>query len=330
MDFHQLTGEAEKAVDQGRVLTARTLYEDGLARLPEHTLFFGYNLGALQQMVVGDGNCARAAYARGLAGRANSAGLLRPEGLDEFEANISENSMLLSLSFEEYEDWASRLEKLRPENPILIHQRPRIRDIREQGHAWWFAMLSIAKSGYDADAAKDPGRYAASASILQLLLLNRRQLRVPREEHRFAVMTYGTLTLQAWSKCGITMSETGRQVDPRELAVVLEHALPLVEEFAGANPADTEVQDVLGKMREALAATPEQLNVAAEPAPAVARSGRTHVRFSWGPLVFWTVLLAAAGRFLSETLGLPARWSVPAGALIGAVLGLLSGRRPRW
>src|SRR5512147_792792 len=125
-------------------------------------------------MQIGDGVGARAAYERALAGRSQSAGLVRGSGLDELEANVCENSMLLSLSFEEYELWASRLEKLQPSNPILGVQRPRMIELRERGLGWWAAMLVIAKSGYDADPAKDPGRYAAAASVLQLLLLNRR------------------------------------------------------------------------------------------------------------------------------------------------------------
>lgn len=322
MNFHQLTKAAETALDEGRVRTARTLYEEGLSRFPEHTLFFGYDLGALLQMQVGDGTGARAAYERGLAGRAQSVGLLRAAGLDELEANISENSMLLSLSFEEYELWASRLEKLRPENPILIHQRPWVRDLRERGHAWWAAMLALAKSGYDADPAKDPGRYAASAAILQLLLVNRRQLRVPRDEHRFAVISYAALSGQAWSKCGVAMVEAGRAEDPREFAVVLEQAVPIVEEFVAANPADTDAQAALGAMRQALAAVTGQ-----------------RAKISWGQVAVCTLALATAGYFLRDRLGSAWPWGALVGALIGSLLferilsrwrGRTQGPAPNW
>jgi hypothetical protein len=316
MDFHQLTKAAETAVDEGRVRTARTLYEGGFSRFPEHTAFLGYNLGALLQMQVGDGTGAREAYARGLAGREQSVGILRAAGLDELESNICENSMLLSLSFEEYERWASRLEKLRPENPILIHQRPRVREWRERGHAWWAAMLSIAKSGYDADPAKDPGRYAASAAILQLLLLNRRQLRVPRDEHRVAVISYATLTLQAWSKCGVTMGEAGREEDLREFAGILEQAVPLVEEFVTANPADADAQAALGTMREALGAAAQHSGAASQPVAAVRRSGGARAVIAWGQVAAGTLALGAAGYVLRDRFG----WAWPWGALVGALI----------
>lgn len=320
MNFDQLTEAAETAETEGRVQTARRFYEEGITRLPEHTLFLGYNLGALLQMKMGDGADARAAYERALAGRAQSARLLRPAGLAELEAAVCENLMLLSLSFEEYELWASRLEKLQPENPILIVQRPRNRELRERGHAWWAVMLVTAKGGYDADPAKDPGRYAASASILQLLLLNRRQLRVPREQHRFAVISYATLCVQAWSKCGVAMVEAGREADLRECAVVLERALPLVEESATANPGDTEMQTILDNMREALAEAAQHCVAASQPVAAVRGSGAARAKISWGQVAVCTIALGAAGYFLRDRLGLAWPWGVLVGALIGALL----------
>lgn len=320
MDFDQLTQAAETAAAEGHVQTARRFYEEGLTRFPEHTLFLGYNLGALLQMQVGDGSGARAAYERALAGRARSAGLLRPAGLDELEANVCENLMLLSLSFEEYELWANRLERLQPENPILIHQRPRVRDLRERGHAWWASMLVTAKSGYDADPAKDSGRYAASAAILQLLLLNRRQLRVPRDEHRFAVGSYAALTVQAWSKCGVAMVEAGREEDPREFGLVLEQAVPLIEEAATANPADTDMQKALGTMRQALAAAAQHYGPASQPMVAVRGQSAERAKISWGQVAVCTLALAAVGYFLRDRLGSAWPWGALGGALIVALL----------
>ena len=306
MDFDQLMNAFETAADEGRMRTARTLYEEGLSRFPEHTLFFGYNLGALLQIAGGRRRGREGSLRARARGPRAERGLLRAEGLDEIEANICENSMLLSLSFEEYELWASRLEKLQPENPILTEQRPRMRELREQGHPWWTAMLVIAKSGYDADPAKDPGRYAAAAAILQLLLLNRRQLRVPRDEHRFAVISYAALTVQAWSKCGVAMAEARRAEDPRELAVVLDQAVPLVEEFVTANPADTDAQAALDGMREFLAA--------------VTRPRAERAKISWGQVAVYTVALAAAGYFLRDRLGSAWPWVTLVGALIVALL----------
>jgi hypothetical protein len=254
MNFDQLTDAAEKATTEGRLRAAQTLYKEGVSRFPEHALFLGYNLGALLQMYAGDGKGAREAYEKALAGRTLGAGFLRVSGLDEMEANICENSMLLSLSFEEYENWASRLERLQPQNPILRDQRPRVRELRERGHAWYSAMLVTAKSGYDADAAKDPGRYAASASILQLLLINRTQLRVPRDEYRFAVGSYAALAVQAWSACVQAMERAGREADFGECEFVVRQAMPVVEQFMAANPADDQVKAALDNMRGALAA----------------------------------------------------------------------------
>lgn len=73
---------------------------------------------------------------------------------------------------------------LEPGNSILTVQGRMVRDARERAHPWFSVILSIAASGYDADPAKDPARYGASAAILQLLLQNRRKLRVPSEQYR--------------------------------------------------------------------------------------------------------------------------------------------------
>jgi len=252
MKILELLEKAEKAAGEGFLRTARRLYEEGLQRFPEHLLFLNFNLGAMLQMQVGDGVGARSSYKQALAGRSKSSMFSKPSGLDEIEANIYENSMLLSLSFEEYEEWSSRLEKFQPRNPIIRQQRPGIRDMKKRGHAWYMAMISIAKSGYDAEPSKDPGRYAASASIFQLLLLNRRELRVPRNEHRFAVASYAALTVQAWSACGIAMEKVNRQGNFEEMNFVVEQAIPLVKEFVQSNPADREAAAALENMRNAL------------------------------------------------------------------------------
>jgi hypothetical protein len=253
MDFERLSDDAERAVQEGRLRTARRLYEQGLERFPEHTLFLGFNLGAMLQMQAGDGLQARLAYERALSGRAKSEGTVQKAGLDQIEANVCENSMLLSLSYEEYESWAERLAGLEPGNPILTVQGRMVRDARERAHPWFSVMLSIAASGYDADPAKDPGRYGASAAILQLLLQNRRKLRVPSEQYRPAVASYAALIGQAWGKCGITMEQAGGTADSDEFNVVAETAIPLVEEYLTANPTDADILEFLRSFKSALA-----------------------------------------------------------------------------
>lgn len=328
MDFERLSNDAQHAVQEGRLHTARRLYEQCLERFPEHTLFLGFNLGAMLQMQTGDGEGARRAYERALAGRARSEGKIRKSGLDQLEANVCENSMLLSLSYEEYESRAERLAKLDPGNPILTDQRPMVQDARERAHPWFAVMVTIAKSGYDADPAKDPGRYGASAAILQLLLRNRRELRVPREQHRAAVASYAALAIQAWSKCGMTMEHTVGVADPAEFNFVAETAIPLVEEYANANPSDAQTQETLRALKSAPAGAPRPQS------PVASRSGAsrasptppTHATppagCTWMPL--GAVLGGLAGHFLLTRF--PEAAAIGVGATLGAMATFHLGR----
>lgn len=343
MNYSELTDAAEAAVSGGRLLTALTLYGEGLTRFPEHTLYFAYNLGALLQMYVGDGKGAREAYQQALAGRRTSDGLLRPYAPNQLEADACENSMLLSLSFDEYEGWAERLEKLNSSNPILRVQRPRIRELRERGHGWHMAMLSLAKTGYDADPARDPGRYAASASILQLLLLNRRQLRVPRDDHRFAVATYAALAVQACGVCGMAMARAGRE-DLHECLFVAEQALPLVEEYVAANPDDSDVIAAVDNLRKAIAAGTSAEGTAALEGAAggvsagpgrlivgsASRSSVSSLPVAWGLPLLGVILMTAAGYFLGPLLPVDRLLAAVASGALGAAVGLLVDRLRAW
>ncbi len=41
--------------------------------------------------------------------------------------------MLLSLSYDEYDQWADRLRRLQPDSEILVVQFPRAHELRERG-----------------------------------------------------------------------------------------------------------------------------------------------------------------------------------------------------
>src|SRR5437868_610079 len=92
----------------------------------------------------------------------------------QFHANSCENMMLLSLSYDEYEQWAAELETVEPTNDILRGQRPRIRSFRDEGQPWSFVMLVIAQTYYDrGDQTKDRGRYACGLATFRVMVTHR-------------------------------------------------------------------------------------------------------------------------------------------------------------
>ena len=250
-----LVRRAEQATHEHRFRTARLLHEEALRDFPEHSLFTAFNLGSLLQMYVGDGEAAREAYRRALDGRALAAGLARTEWLDEIEANVCENMMLVSLSFDEFETWAGRLAKLQPSNAALHDWRPALRELKEKGFPWWRGMQEMAGACYDADSANDLGRYGCAASIYQLLLRHRRELRLPKDEYQLVAIGYGAVVVTAWSRYGAAMESTTGGVDPAEINFIVEAALQLVEECAAALPSDRKLEATCVMMRQGLQAT---------------------------------------------------------------------------
>jgi hypothetical protein len=176
------------------------------------------------------------------------------EFLDQIEANVCENLMLISLSYEEYDEWANRLQRLQQNAAILSGQRPKIHELRDQGYPWSHAMQVIAASSYQSDphTKKGSGRPANAASTYQLLIKNRKSLRLPRNEYRLVIITYASLISMVWAECGNKMETTLGRVDPDEFNSIITDALPEVEEYVNTNPTDSKGQEVLDHMRTGL------------------------------------------------------------------------------
>jgi len=255
MNWQTILKQAETMIDQQRMRSAKRFYEEALCQYPEHKLCIAFSYGALNQMFLGNGEEARRLYQLAISNRSKSDGLVQSETLDQLEANTCENMMLLSLSYEEYDTWANRLEKLQPQNEILSQQKPLIRGHQDSGFPWSAALQWIAKSNWDVDPSKDPGMYGAGASIYQLMLKHRGQLRTPRDEHRAVAGVYAALLTKIWANCGSMMESALGAADPEEFNFILTDALPLVEEYAKANPADEKIQESLRVIKMSLEAT---------------------------------------------------------------------------
>jgi hypothetical protein len=241
-----LAEAALAAIGTHRLSTAMALCEEALEWYPDKAPFWCYQLGFLHQVMAGNGEQARPWYERAWRSHEQAVTADSPEDLQKFAGFACENMMLLSLSYEEYERWAKRLQQLRPYELILQEQWPEIRELREKGTPWRHAMASIAGTYYNHEAKKGTGGGFA-ASIWQLLLINRRKLRVPRDEWRVAVLGYVGQLLLLGDSHGLRPG-----IPVREFAFALEDALPLVQEYLAENPSDKEVEHTVEALRSAV------------------------------------------------------------------------------
>jgi hypothetical protein len=198
-----------------------------------------FNLGALYWSEIGDGEAARKHFIA-VAEMARNAlpGADRDE-MQRWRANACENLMLLSLSFDEYEQWAAELDTVEPTNDILRGQRPRIRSYRDEGKPWSAMLFLIAQTYYNrADPSKDRGRYACALATFRLLLGHRKTLRLNRDD--WGVVTYevGALAMRTVSDCVFALQKRGQPFDHTEFNFIAKDTLPFVEEYMAANPAD--------------------------------------------------------------------------------------------
>ncbi len=333
-DMVEQAGEAEKALTERRVATARSLWEKALSQHPEHGCFLHYNLGALHFWATGDGVSARHHFLQSLEARPR--GLTGPPKnvFDNLEANACENMMLLSLSYEEYDRWAGRLRKLEPDNEILKVQLPHISGIRDRGASWGEAMAWIA-STYMSGKGQGPGgggRFGNMAATYHLLVENRRQLRLSRQQYRSAVLGLSAACMALVAEGDQIMRRTCGQSDPREFAFPFETVLPVAEEFLAANPSDDKAREVVDHLREGIEIGRRAPTRSTPPGPMEPDIG-TAPGPRAGKALIGAVLGGVAGFVLArlappEAGGEFGPWlAVFFGALVGAQLGLIDHRQ---
>jgi len=255
MSLVTLAKEADTALERRQVRTAIAYYEEILRRHPEHSLYSYYQLGVINQVLSGDGEKARLLFGKAVEMADLQAAAGQPSKLwQSMKAWACENLMLLSLSYDEYDTWAKQLEELSPNEAILRHQWPAILDMRNRGHPWAVALDWMAHAYFDADRSQDPGGYGYAASIYQLMLTHRRELRLSRERWRNATYTYGASILGLVGSLGLASVKAVGTANPDEFMFIVEAALPLVEEYAGANPSDENGRLIVQNLRESIAA----------------------------------------------------------------------------
>jgi len=252
MSFREEFDPVQLNIDQERFASACQLLEDLLQKYPEHTPFLSYQLGTICHKKIGDGKKARTYFHAALNGLEQSKGVIQGAMLKQIEANSCENLMLLSLSYVEYDQWADRLEKIQPENPILKGQRPIIHKSYEKLFPWWEVMIWMA-DGFKPDLFDSP-HLGGAASIYRLLVENYKELQFKpgSEEWREVILLYCKAAINIAARSDRTMRQAGLSVDPGEYISVLEVALQMIKQVTADDPGDTKAQSVQEKIVQAL------------------------------------------------------------------------------
>jgi len=233
-----------------RPLAAITLLESVCEKIREHDAkgLVLYNIGCLYRSTMGDGVNARkyllgACEELALIADSNAARNIRPNAL--------ENLMILSLSYDEYAAHANELRRLKPAADILRGQLPLIEKSREEGHAWFEVMDDIAHTYYDrGNAQRDAGLYGEGAAVFQLLLVNRKALRVNREGWRRALLEYGNLCLRLGADTSLRAEKQNPAANPQESVPIVGAALLFVDEYVAANQNDKDAVFLRDSMRK--------------------------------------------------------------------------------
>lgn len=230
LPYVQLLGET------GQLKTAREMYERILHEYtsPQDQAWIYYQFGALHWSETGDGTEARRLFELAIEKIESSAASDIAAIPYPLEAYACENLMLLSLLDDEYDRWSDRLERLQPTNPTLREQRPIVQLMRESGEPWSAVMLAIAHTYCDPEVGAL--QYSRAAAVFQLMLKNRKQLRLPRKIWGEVAGFYTAVIVRLVMAC----AQKSRAQTIDDFIFIAEEARPLVEEYLDANPMDQE------------------------------------------------------------------------------------------
>jgi tetratricopeptide (TPR) repeat protein len=306
---------SEPLIAARRLKSTLTLYRRAHDANPDEPVFM-YQLGALNYCHLGNGLEARRLFQAALAARSSGA----PESVKRLKANASENLMLLSLSYEEYESYAAQLERIEPRNPILIDHRARVREGREQGLPWHVILGGIALMHHNPHDPRNAERYGECAATWHLFVTHRKDLRVPRREQRHGLIGYSTALMQCSASAGLALRAALGADEPEEVLFLLEPARPILREYLAENPEDQPVQQTLDAIERSfdLRRYQSRPGGGAPAATEKPRPSEAPQAFGCAVLLVGATLGSLAGRLWIVKAAFP--WN----AIIGAFFGLVA------
>jgi hypothetical protein len=245
----KMTEDAEKLMDQGRILPALELLKQtrSMTKIPVRRLFLTFNIGALYWDKLGDGLCARDEFLK--AATTEGPDLDHPAAR-VLRANALENLMLSALSFEEFDDFTARLRALAPDMPVVSGLPPVIEEMRNCGQPWSSTLIRLAMSNYDRNnPAQDRGRYGVGKSTYHILLATRKQQRLSRDDWRLALFEYCALAMRMANDCQNLRGGDGDFHSPEEFLPMLADAIPYMDEYLAVFTGDGGMLQVRGNMQ---------------------------------------------------------------------------------
>ncbi len=253
--FRRWISDWEGQAKGGRIASAKGLFDQllDLDLPPAERALTIYDSAVFNWDYLGNGTEARDLFNRTLEHFAEYPEARTDARVANLTAYAFENQMLLSLSFDEYDKWADELRRIRPDEGILQGQLPTAHQQRDEGQPWSAVMRMIASSYYRRnDPASDPGLYGRGAGVYQLLLENRRTLRLNREEWSEVLYEYGALMHKMTMVATRAMEQQGR-VYSGECRFYAELARSRIDEFVLANPPNDGIKSLSRNTDELLA-----------------------------------------------------------------------------
>jgi hypothetical protein len=153
-------------------------------------------------------------------------------------------------------------------------------------------------------------------AILQLLLINRKILSVPRKQWRYSAISYGGAALAIISRCGQEMERLFGIADPREFMFIAESARPLLADYVNTSPTDQDAKKTLSNLARLI-----DYGKSIEDHPTIHIHGQTtSSKPTDTPQGWWAYLIGAiTGAVLGGVL--LTDMTMPLRLLIGVVLG---------
>jgi hypothetical protein len=161
--------------------------------------------------------------------------------------------MLLSLSFEEYEQWANTLGEIRRVAEILVGQVPIVSRARQDGRPWVEMLRSFAASYYRDGVANHRQLWSEAVATYHLILVHRQALRVDRTTWGHVAARHGVLSLRLGSSACPAGTRVGDPACPEDPSPIVASSMAYVTEYLTASPNDPEALKVLGWQRQFLA-----------------------------------------------------------------------------
>jgi tetratricopeptide (TPR) repeat protein len=205
-----------------------------------------YNIGSIYWAQIGNGEKAREYY-KLVVSKAEKYGIIEVDKVfPSMVANVCENMMHLSLSYEEFFYWEDKMRKLQPSDNVLRTWPPIIRKGQLKGLHWSEILIEIAYSSYNRnDPSLDRGEYGRAASTFHLMLSHRKDLRYDREIWGHIVYEFGALAMRIADDAVIKMAHSKLPEDTEEFTFLVKDAIPFVEEYLQLNPSNINVQQLL-------------------------------------------------------------------------------------